>query len=112
MAKPERKAKAMKDGIKKEPKTYTKEIDKKGFYPRLLIYKARKASLWMYSAMMLVLFGSMLYRHVLLQSEHWTVLVIPIMFFGFLGLLLPPVEEWEYKPWQNKAQQYEHYFYD
>ena len=112
MAKPDRKAKAMKEVSKKEPRNYTKQIDKKGFYARLIVYKARRASLWMYCSMMLFLFGTMLYRHVLLQSEHWTVLVIPIMFFGFLGLLLPPVEEWEYKPWQNKAQQYEHYFYD
>ena len=97
---------------KKKPKTYTKEIDKDGFHTRLRIYKARKASLWMYSGLMLFIFGSMVYRHVLLNSEHWSVLVLPIMFFGFLGLLLPPVEEWEYKPWQNKAQQYEHYFYD
>jgi hypothetical protein len=112
MSKPVRKVRPMKISEKKERKTYTREIDKDGFYPRLLIYKARKAGLWMYSISMLILFGTMMYRHLLLQSEHWTVLVVPIMFFGLLGLLLPPVEEWEYKPWQNKAQQYEHYFYD
>jgi len=112
MSKPARKVRVLNPTGKKEPKTYTREIDKGGFYPKLLIFKARKAGLWMYSLTMLVLFGTMIYRHLLLNSEHWTVLVVPMMFFGLLGLLLPPVEEWQYKPWQNKAQQYEHYFYD
>lgn len=111
MARPERRVRQVTISDK-APKTYSREIDKSGFYSKLLIFKARKAGLWMYCFIMLFVFGTMLYRHLYLQSEHWTVLVLPIMFFGLLGLLLPPVEEWEYKPWQNKVQQYEHYFFD
>lgn len=92
--------------------TTTVKVDKSGFYTKLIIFKAGRASLWTSSTLLLVVYGVMMYRHLYVQAEHWSVLVLPITFFGLLTILLPPAEEWEYKAWQNAAQQYEHYFFD
>jgi len=82
------------------------------YYSKLLIWKARRTSLFLGCVALLLVFASMVYAHITLEGEHWILLVPPIAFFGLLLLVLPPTEEWDYQPWQSSAEKSEHYFYD
>jgi hypothetical protein len=82
------------------------------YYSKLLIWNARRTSLFLGCVTLFLVFGSMVYAHISLEGEHWILLVPPIAFFGLLLLVLPPTEEWDYQPWQSSAEKSEHYFYD
>jgi len=81
--------------------------------PKLLVFKGRKFRSLIFSIIMLVVFGVVLFKYLTFgQNASWTALLAPIGFFGLIGLLLPVSEEWEYKPWQSQSQQVEQTAYD
>ena len=41
------------------------------------------------------------------RDRPWTLTLLPLLFVGLLVTLIPPSEEWIYKPWQAKPRQYE-----
>ena len=43
---------------------------------------------------------------------RWTTVVIPICLFVIPVVLFPPIELWDYKPWQAKARKYELHYLD
>ena len=45
-------------------------------------------------------------------EAHWAQLIIPMLLFNIPIILFPMVENWEYKPWQARAQKYETHYTD
>ena len=41
------------------------------------------------------------------KDRAWWLTGLPIAAVGLMIALIPPSEEWEYKPWQARARQYE-----
>ncbi len=81
--------------------------DPEGFYPKLLIQKLRRrqlvlALLLAFSAFVAIVAKN--YRH---DDRAWWVTGLPIAALGLIICVIPPSEEWEYKPWQARARQYE-----
>jgi hypothetical protein len=80
-------------------------------YAKLLIYPARKATLNALVIGLFLVFTSMIFKNMQIQGD-WRIIAVPIGLLGLLFCLLPDTEEWEYKPWQSSAQQYERHFKD
>ena len=84
----------------------TKKGNPDDFYPKIIIYKAKRAGFLsfcslIFAAMVLILFVG-------LQEEMmWTSLVLPLLGLGLLIIIYPVFEEWLYRPWQERAQQVE-----
>lgn len=92
-------------------KKATNLTDAKGYYSRLLIYKHKRRAMWAFLGVFFVIFMWMLY-HYIPSGRHWMSVAIPITILGIVVALYPPTEEWDYNPWQTRAQRYERHFID
>jgi hypothetical protein len=76
------------------------------YYPKLIIHKTKRASLYIFIPAIVGLVTSIIFHDLKLES-NWTESILPVFIFSSLLLLLPISEEWEYLPWQSEAQQME-----
>ncbi len=96
--------------MKNEMKSSQKQKkDEKAFYPKLIIYKGKLWSLTVLCTTMFFIFTYLLFRDILGSVPWWTT-ATPVLLLASFFLVLGPTEEWEYEPWQAKAQQYERHF--
>ncbi len=83
--------------------------NKEEYYSRLKINPLRRYSLGVLLLLamggftLLLTFGQAL-------DYHWLSLAVPICLFGGLFILVPPVEVWDYQPWQTKPRKVEKQF--
>jgi hypothetical protein len=77
-------------------------------YTRLIVYHQRRSLLTLVS----IGFGVFCFALLTTGRRHhqpWLVAALPIAAVGLIIGLVPPTEEWDYKPWQTKPRQYEHH---
>ena len=84
----------------------TKKGDPDHYYPKLLINKAKRASLYIFLPVVGSIITSIIFREIAGQMD-WTEVILPVVTFASLLIFLPLTEEWEYKPWQSAARQME-----
>lgn len=75
-------------------------------YVKLIINRQRKQMLIMACFIVFIAFLVILNR-AKIEEASWLVSALPIMGLGIIVALIPPIEEWEYIPWQTSARQYE-----
>ena len=88
------------------PKVKAPPVNPDSFYVHLQIIKARRGTLMLALAVGFVLLFLIVARDQLANTAWW-VTAMPVMLVGLPYLAIAPSEEWEYKPWQTKARQYE-----
>ena len=76
------------------------------FDTRLLIHRGRQVSVGMIILVTTIAFGIHI-REGMTNGFPWFVVGLPLCLLGLLFLLVPPVEEWEYKAWQSLPQRVE-----
>ncbi len=76
---------------------------------RLIIFKARRLAVISLASSMVVIF-SILINYDMSHGVPWLITAVPISLLGMIWLLVPPTEEWEYKPWQSSPQQVERHY--
>ena len=76
------------------------------YYPKLLVNKAKRASLWIFIPIMTIIIAVIIYQDMSGQFD-WKEMVLPVIAFSSLLIALPISEHWEYKPWQGGARQME-----
>lgn len=81
------------------------------FYTRLIIHRGRQFTLGLLVVVFTLAFAWLIYSQ-LGAGKHWLVIAFPVTLAGLFFLLIPPTEEWEYKPWQDSVQQVERHFVD
>ena len=81
-------------------------VNPEDFYVKLRIVTHRRRQLALYLAVAFVVLTSLVIGH-LAGSRHWGFVALPITFVGLLITLIPPSEEWAYRPWQARPRQYE-----
>lgn len=95
----------------KSPKRAEKRPEKKGdpdgFYPKLIILRLRRRQLVLALALAFAAFVAILAKAHGHQEKPWWLTGLPIAALGLIIGLIPASEEWEYKPWQARARQYE-----
>ncbi len=79
------------------------------YYSRLKISPLRRYSL---IVILLVAFASFSLFLTFGQElqYHWLSLAVPICIAGSFFVLIPPVETWDYQPWQTKPRKVEKQF--
>jgi hypothetical protein len=80
--------------------------DPKEYYARLLVNKSLQVTLAMIVAGLTVLFTAVIVAEVQ-QGHSWYAIGLPLCLIGMGFLVFPKTEEWIYKPWQAKPEQYE-----
>lgn len=90
--------------IQKQNKSAVKGPDDP--YVKLIINGQRKQMLIMASVCAFIAFLVILNRSKI-EEAPWIVSALPIVGLGIMLTLIPPIEEWEYVPWQTSARQYE-----
>ncbi len=75
-------------------------------YVKLIINRQRKQMLIMACGIAFIAFLVILNR-AKIEEAPWLVSALPIIGLGIMLALIPPIEEWEYIPWQTSARQYE-----
>ncbi len=80
--------------------------DPENFYVKLLIVKHRRRQLALYLAVAFLALLSLIAGHVS-GHRHWGFVAMPVMFIGLAISLIPPSEDWLYRPWQARPRQYE-----
>ena len=76
------------------------------FDTKLIIYRSRQVFLILAVMVMTGVFTSMILKNE--GSDFpWFVLAMPITGLGLFFLVIPPTEEWQYKPWQGKSRRIE-----
>lgn len=83
----------------------------KQYYSYILIYKAKRAFLYLLIFILTLFFTSILF-HDNVSNLHWGHAALPIIIIGTIFAMFPPTEEWVYTPWQSKPQSYEHHSLD
>lgn len=78
------------------------------FYSHMAISKQKRHGLRIGLIVFFFIFLSLLYNNSILGGS-WLLILSPILLFGGLICVLPPTEDWVYRPWQAKAQQYERF---
>ena len=73
---------------------------------RLLVTVQRRRQLIFFLVLAFGVFLSILAKD-LNVDKPWWLTGLPIVGLGLMICLIPPTEEWEYKPWQTRARQYE-----
>ena len=73
---------------------------------RLIVMPLRRRQLVVALALMFVVFVSILARDMTVHRD-WLLTSLPIIGLGLMICLIPATEEWEYRPWQTRARQYE-----
>lgn len=76
------------------------------FYAHLIVNKRRRQSYVFLFFLFWMLAGVIIYREMIMEY-HWLLIAGPMLIIGGLISLLPPIEIWNYTPWQVRAQQYE-----
>ncbi len=76
------------------------------FYVKLRIVTHRRRQLALYLAVAFVVLTSLVIQH-LSGHRHWGFIALPITFVGLMIAVIPPSEEWAYRPWQARPRQYE-----
>ena len=93
--------------MKDNEKRAEKRGDPEGFYPKLLILKLRRRQLRLALVLAFAAFVAILAKDHTNPDKPWWLTCLPITALGLIIGLIPPSEEWEYKPWQARARQYE-----
>jgi hypothetical protein len=93
-----------KEGDKK-PKAAVNADD---FYSHLIISKQKRRGLAIALTIFFFILLSLLFNNSIIGAS-WLVILSPILLVALLICVLPPTEDWVYKPWQAKAQQYERF---
>lgn len=88
-----------------------KAVDPIEFYSHLEVKKHYRFTLWIVIGVMLFLVTNAIYFNIWYQKP-WITILFPVVSICIFLLLIPPSEEWAYKPWQHSAQKVEHYFFD
>lgn len=79
------------------------------FYSKIIVHKMRRGGFYSVSATVLFL-CTVLINTNYIQGGHWLNVALPIILVSVPVLVYPPIEEWQYIPWQAKAQKIEiHY---
>ena len=88
------------------------EKEKRGarYYSKLLIYRGRQISLAITVVVFIALFTIVLFQG-MINKKSWLIFVVPVTIAGFVFVLIPPTEEWEYKSWQSTAEKQEQIFF-
>lgn len=84
-----------------------KSTETNTFYPRLIVYPLRRRQLGLAMVIVFWMFVGVLAKHIRSGESAWFVSCLPIFGLGLMITIIPVTEEWEYKPWQAKARQYE-----
>jgi hypothetical protein len=80
--------------------------DPGSLYVRLIINKTRRGTLGLALAVGFALLWLVIARDQLAATPWWLT-AMPVALVGLPFVLIAPSEDWEYKPWQTKARQYE-----
>lgn len=96
---------------KQKPQNKRRNADNNRFYTQLIVYRNRQWGIAFFVALATVVFGYFIAKD-MFGGKSWVAIGTPLSLLGLLFLLIPPTEEWEYRPWQAKAQQYEKHFLD
>ena len=89
----------------------TKDKNKQEFYARLIPYPGRKFGLNVLVGIGWIVFSYLIFNNAI-SGYDWRLIALPVGLIGLTFCLFPDTEEWEYKPWQASAQQYERHFKD
>jgi hypothetical protein len=76
------------------------------FYSRLIINRSLQGALIVIVAIAVVVFGLIISREIMV-GKSWLSIGVPLGLVGLGFVVFPKTEEWEYKPWQAKPEQYE-----
>ena len=79
---------------------------KTNFDSKIIIYRSRQLFLLACGAAANGIFMIMILKNSACEFP-WFTLVFTITGIGLLFLVIPPTEEWEYIPWQNKPRRIE-----
>ena len=93
--------------LKEAERRPEKKGDPDGFYPKLLILKLRRRQLALALLLSFAAFVAIVDKDHWQPEKPWWLTGLPIAALGLIIALIPPSEEWEYKPWQARARQYE-----
>jgi len=90
--------------LKRENKSKQKGLDD----PYVKIVINRRLQRMLFTICLMVFFAYLfILNNAQLAGTHWIISSLPIVGLGFMMIFFPPVEEWEYVPWQTAARQYE-----
>ena len=81
-------------------------VDSEQFCVKLRILKLRRQQVIFAVAVSFITFAILIARDYR-KDRAWWLTGFPIAAVGLMIALIPPSEEWEYKPWQARARQYE-----
>lgn len=76
------------------------------YYPKLLVSKAKRASLYIFIPIIVSIVSVIVYQNMSGQYD-WKDMLIPVISFASLIIFLPISEHWSYRPWQSGARQME-----
>jgi hypothetical protein len=89
-----------------KPKQERPKFDPEQLKVRLIIAPHRRHQLVMWLVLAFGAFVTILGRDMNIDKPWWLT-SLPIVGLGLMICLIPATEEWEYKPWQTRARQYE-----
>ena len=98
----------MLEKMKKEPEPKEKRpvINPEETYSKLRIFSARRHILTL-AVVGFWFFAFSLVCTAIVTHQPWMIVALPIVIAGAIMCLVPPSEEWLYKPWQSNPRQYE-----
>lgn len=76
------------------------------YYTQLRVFPARRKLLGIASAGFYTFCFSLLVTSMVTKAP-WMVTALPVVIAGLAFCLVPPTEDWAYKPWQSNTRQYE-----
>ncbi len=91
-------------------KSADKQHSSTQFYAHLIIYRKVQFGLGLMVILAIGVFSYLIAQDLFL-GKTWLTIGTPLFFLGLLFLLYPPTEQWDYRPWQAKAQTYEKHFW-
>jgi hypothetical protein len=87
------------------------DVSPESFHTRLIQVPHRSRQLAFYAVVLFALFYMIVFKN-MRHELSWMVIVAPVLMIGAVAILIPPVEMWEYRPWQTRARQYERHQID
>lgn len=90
----------------KDGKPKAAPIDPQTLIVRLIVSPMRRRQLVFWVILAFVVFLTILSRDLNLDKPWWLT-GLPIIGLGLMICMIPATEEWEYRPWQTRARQYE-----
>ena len=76
------------------------------FDTRLIIFRLRQVALGLIIIVAIASFGNYV-QEGLEAGDSWLTILFPLCIISLLFVFFPQTEQWEYKPWQSKAQKVE-----